>query len=97
MIARLLCLPPLAGYLLAGLAVGPNTPGVFANAKAVQSVAQIGVAFLMFTVGVQFSLEELHRVRRVALLGGGLQVVATIILGTVLGLALGWGLMEGSF
>jgi len=97
LIARRLRLPPLVGYLLAGVVVGPNTPGVFANAEAVQSVAQLGVAFLMFTVGVQFSLEELHRVRRVALLGGGIQIAATIVLGTLLGLALGWGAYGGLF
>lgn len=97
LIARLLRLPPLVGYLLAGVVVGPNTPGLFANTDAVQAVAQIGVALLMFAVGVQFSLEELHRVRRVALLGGGLQIGGTILLGTLLGLALGWGVYGGLF
>lgn len=97
LIARLLRLPPLVGYLLAGVVVGPNTPGLFANTDAVQAVAQIGVALLMFAVGVQFSLEELHRVRRVALVGGGLQIGGTIVLGVLLGLALGWGVYGGLF
>lgn len=97
LIARLLRLPPLVGYLLAGVVVGPNTPGLFANTDAVQAVAQIGVALLMFAVGVQFSLEELHRVRRIALLGGGIQIGGTILLGILLGLALGWGVYGGLF
>lgn len=97
LIARRLRLPPLVGYLLAGVVVGPNTPGLFADTGAVHAVAQIGVAFLMFTVGVQFSLEELQRVRRVALVGGGIQIGATILLGALVGWALGWGKYGGLF
>ncbi|HVK05264.1 MAG TPA: cation:proton antiporter, partial [Armatimonadaceae bacterium] len=77
LVARALRLPVLIGYLLAGLVVGPHTPGFIADLDAVRTVADFGVALLMFAVGVQFSLDELHHVRRTALLGGGLQILGT--------------------
>jgi CPA2 family monovalent cation:H+ antiporter-2 len=96
-LARLLRLPLLIGYLLAGIAVGPHTPGFIADEVAVHSVATLGVALLMFAVGTHLSLKELQAVRRIALLGGGLQLIGTILLGTTLGLALGWGAYGGLF
>ncbi len=95
--ARLLRLPILIGYLVAGIAIGPYTPGIFADPQALQLVAHVGVALLMFAVGVHFSLDELRSVQRVALLGGGLQIVGTTILGVLLGMALGWGVYGGLF
>ena len=97
LIARAVKLPVLVGYLLAGIAVGPHTPGVFADAKTVRPVAEMGVALLMFTVGVRFSLEELRSVRRIALLGGGLQILGTIVLGLALGWLLAMGVYGGLF
>lgn len=97
LLARLLRLPPLVGFLVAGVAIGPYTPGWFADAHAVEGVARIGVALLMFAVGVQFSLEELLSVRRVALLGGALQITGSVGLGVFVGMALGWGLYGGVF
>jgi len=96
-IARMLRLPVLIGYLVAGIAIGPYTPGIFASPEALQLVAHAGVALLMFAVGVHFSLEELRAVRRVALLGGGLQILGTTLLGVLLGVALGWGVYGGLF
>ena len=58
--ARLVRLPVLLGYLIAGIMVGPHTPGVVANTEAVGAVAKLGVALLMFAVGVHFSLKELR-------------------------------------
>lgn len=87
-LARLLRLPLLVGYLLAGIAVGPHTPGIIANEEAVHAVAKLGVALLMFAVGVQFHLDELIAARRIALLGGSAQILATIGLGCAVGLAL---------
>ncbi len=97
LLARLLRLPVLVGYLLAGIAVGPHTPGIIASAATVKVVAKLGVALLMFAVGVHFSLDELRAVRRTALLGGGVQIVATVLLGLALGMAFGWGTFGGLF
>ena len=60
-------LSPLVGYLLAGIVVGPNTPGFIANHEIAQQLAEIGVVLLMFGVGLHFDLKELLAVRRVAL------------------------------
>lgn len=97
LVARALRLPVLIGYLLAGLAVGPHTPGFNADEQTVRTVADLGVVLLMFAVGVQFSLEELNHVRKVALVGGGVQIGGTILLGVLLGLAFGWGAYAGLF
>lgn len=95
--ARALRLPVLIGYLVAGVVVGPHTPGFIADESAVRPIADMGVALLMFAVGVQFSLKELAHVRRTAVLGGGFQIGGTIVLGLLAALALGWGVYEGLF
>ena len=90
MVAQRLGQPVLLGYVLAGVLIGPNTPGLAADRDRVQLLANLGVAFLMFALGVEFSFNELIRVRRVALLTGGFQIPLTIALGTGVGLAVGW-------
>jgi len=97
LVARALRLPVLIGYLVAGIVVGPHTPGIIARTEAVAPVAQLGVALLMFTVGVHFSLDQLRSLWRTAVIGGGLQILATTLLGLVLGIALGWGTYGGLF
>jgi CPA2 family monovalent cation:H+ antiporter-2 len=97
LLARAVRLPPLLGYLIAGIVLGPHTPGVFARPEPVRHVAQLGVALLMFAVGAHFSLAEFLRMRRVALQGGGLQIGGTILLGLGAGALLGWGLFGGLF
>ncbi|HEX2281591.1 MAG TPA: cation:proton antiporter [Thermomicrobiales bacterium] len=92
LIAQRLGLPALIGYILAGLAIGPNTPGLVADLDRVQLLANLGVALLMFGLGVEFSLSEVIRVRRAALLGGAIQIPLTVVLGTAAGLAGGWTL-----
>ncbi len=92
LIARRLGQPVLLGYVVAGVLIGPNTPGLTADFDRVQLLANLGVAFLMFALGVEFSFAELTRVRRVALVTGGIQIPATILLGALVGLALGWDL-----
>src|SRR5687768_3715334 len=84
--------PVILGYVLAGVLIGPNTPGPSADRDRVELLANLGVAFLMFALGVEFSLGELKRVRRVATVAGGLQIPLTLVLGTVVGVALGWGI-----
>lgn len=90
MIAQRLGQPVLLGYILAGILIGPNTPGLVADRDRVQLLANLGVAFLMFALGVEFSFAELRRVRRVALTAGGLQIPLTILLGTVAGVIAAW-------
>ena len=73
-------LSPIVGYLLAGLAVGPNTPGFVADRHLAEQLAEVGVILLMFGVGLQFHLKELLEVRRVAVPGAiGQSLVATLL------------------
>ncbi|WP_245215970.1 cation:proton antiporter domain-containing protein [Pararoseomonas baculiformis] len=86
MIANRLRVSPLVGYLLAGVVVGPFTPGYVADQQLANQLAEIGVILLMFAVGLHFSLKDLMEVRRIALPGA----VGQIIVATVLGMGLGW-------
>lgn len=90
LLARLVHLPVILGYILAGVIVGPSTPGFVADAETVRTLAEVGVALLMFSLGVEFSLHELNAVRKIAVLGGSLQVGLCIGAGATIGLALGW-------
>ena len=96
-IAHLLRQPALLGYLLAGVAIGPYTPGPVTSVERVQTLANFGVALLMFALGTEFSLEALQRVRRVAVWGGLGQIVLVIALGTLLGLLMGFSLTHSIF
>src|SRR5437867_9762147 len=80
------------GYIAAGVVIGPFTPGFVADPNAVQELADIGLVFLLFTIGAELSLGDLARAGKVALIGGAVQVLVTIALGTLMGLALGWDL-----
>jgi CPA2 family monovalent cation:H+ antiporter-2 len=91
-LARRLRLPPIVGYLLAGVAVGPFTPGFVADIGLATELAEIGVILLMFGVGLHFSLPDLWAVRALAVPGAAGQIVIGATLGTGLGLALGWDL-----
>jgi CPA2 family monovalent cation:H+ antiporter-2 len=71
-------LSPIVGYLLAGIAVGPFTPGFVADRQTIAALADIGIVLLMFALGIAFSLRDLTRVGRVAILGTLLQVALTI-------------------
>ena len=96
-IAHRLGVPPMIGYVAAGLAVGPFTPGVVAAQEDVLALADIGVALLMFSIGLQFSLDELRSVGTRILAGTPVQVAITMAIGTATGLALGWPLIEALF
>jgi CPA2 family monovalent cation:H+ antiporter-2 len=90
-------LVPIAGFLLAGVLVGPGVLGAVADLELVQQTAEVGVILLLFTIGMEFSLAKLVRIRRLILGGGGLQMgltVAAVALGL---LGLGVGLREGLF
>jgi len=79
-ICRALKLPALVGYLVTGLALGPYTLGFFANREETQHLAEFGVVFLMFSIGLEFSLGKLRSMRRVVFGLGGAQVGATVLL-----------------
>jgi monovalent cation:H+ antiporter-2, CPA2 family len=83
-------IPPLAGYLLAGVAVGPFTPGFTADQALATQLADIGVILLMFGVGLQFSFEELVSLRTVAVPGAMLEMLIVTSIGTAFGYTLGW-------
>lgn len=82
-------LPALVGYLLAGIVIGPFTPGYVADVKLASELAEIGVMLLMFGVGLHFSLDDLLEVRHIAIPGAVLQIAVATLLGV--GVAYGWG------
>jgi CPA2 family monovalent cation:H+ antiporter-2 len=88
-------LSPIVGYLLAGVAVGPHTPGFVADAALAEQLAEVGVILLMFGVGLQFHVEELLAVRRVAIPGAIAQSAAATLLGAWLTHAFGWSWSSG--
>ncbi|BCA96486.1 hypothetical protein TUM19329_28470 [Legionella antarctica] len=94
LIAARFKIPPLVGYLLAGVTIGPFTPGLMADISIAQELAEIGVMLLMFGVGLHFSLSDLMRVRKIAIPGAIVQIVAATILGG--GVAIMWGWNYGS-
>ncbi len=94
-LASLLRLPVILGYLVAGLAVGHYIPGWEIDVTRVQGIAELGVALLLFTLGIQFSFAKLADVRRVAIMGGLVQIVFTIGLGLAIAGPLGLGVQAG--
>ena len=89
-IAARLKLPALVGYLLAGVLIGPGTPGFVADVGIAAELAEIGVMLLMFGVGLHFSLDDLLSVRRIALPGAVVQMAVATAMGTAAGVAWGW-------
>src|SRR3954463_15783265 len=83
-------LSPIVGYLLAGIAVGPHTPGFVANRDLAEQLAEIGVILLMFGVGLNFHLKELWAVRGIAIPGAVGQSAIATALGAVVARACGW-------
>jgi CPA2 family monovalent cation:H+ antiporter-2 len=94
-LAHRLKVSPLVGYLLAGVIVGPFTPGYVANTNLANELAEIGVILLMFGVGLHFSLRDLLSVRRIAIPGAICQIAVATLLGLGLASLFGWTMMEG--
>ncbi|ODU20900.1 MAG: sodium:proton antiporter [Sphingomonas sp. SCN 67-18] len=86
---------PLIGYLLAGIAVGPFTPGYVADQKLANELAELGVILLMFGVGLHFSVKDLLAVRKVAIPGALVQIGAALVLGMGLAYLMGWTVIAG--
>src|SRR5688500_10704881 len=93
-IAARLKMPPMVGYLLAGIIIGPATPGFVADVGLARQLAEIGVMLVMFGVGLHFSLDDLLAVRRVAIPGAIVQMCMWAGLGV--GVALLWGWAPGA-
>ncbi len=99
-LARRVGLPALVGYLLAGIVIGPFTPGFVGDSETISQLAEMGVIFMLFGVGLHFSLQDLWAVRQIAIPGA----IGQMLLATALGFGLtqlwGWsvgaGLGEGS-
>lgn len=89
LVARRLRLPTIVGYLLAGVALGPFTPGLTGDVESIQQLAELGVILLMFGIGLHFSLNDLWEVRDIAIPGAVLQMA--IAAGAGYWMALGWG------
>ncbi|WBL37530.1 cation:proton antiporter [Tepidiforma flava] len=95
--ASLLRQSVILGYLVAGMAIGPHTPGFVADIPTVEDLADIGVVLLMFAIGLQLSFRDVRRVGGIALLGGGAQVVITLGAVTGLGMLAGLGWLPALF
>jgi CPA2 family monovalent cation:H+ antiporter-2 len=89
-LAYWLRLPIIIGYLATGIAVGPYGFGLVRDLETINALATIGVILLLFTLGLEFSLNELKRIGRVAVWGGGAQILLTAGVGFALGKLLGW-------
>lgn len=94
-VAHRLRLPPLVGYLIAGVAVGPFTPGYVADQALASELAEIGVILLMFGVGLHFSLKDLLSVRAIAVPGAIVQIAVATLFGVALAYAVGWSIGAG--
>jgi len=92
--AARLKVPPLVGYLIAGILIGPHTPGFTADVGLATQLAEIGVMLLMFGVGLHFSLGDLMSVKRIAVPGAIVQMFVATALGA--GIALWWGWTTGA-
>jgi len=90
LLAARLKLPPLLGYLLAGIMIGPFTPGFVGDLGLAAQLAEIGVMLLMFGVGLHFSLADLMKVKSIAIPGAMFQIIVAVGLGALAAIAWGW-------
>ena len=94
-IAHRLKIPPLVGYLLAGVAVGPFTPGYVADQALATELAELGIILLMFGVGLHFSLKDLLSVKAIAIPGAIVQIAVATLMGLGLAMLMEWKVSEG--
>jgi monovalent cation:H+ antiporter-2, CPA2 family len=93
--ARRIGLPTIVGYMLAGILIGPFTPGFVGDMETISQLAELGIIFLMFGVGLHFSLHDLWKVRSIAIPGALGRMVITTVLGFGLSRLLGWSITAG--
>lgn len=94
---KLLRIPPIVGFLLTGILAGPYGLGLVKAVKEVEVMAEIGVILLLFTIGLEFSLQKLIRIKKVVLIGGTIQVLLTIVIVAAIGLVYGFTLPQSLF
>ncbi len=95
LIASKLRLSPIVGYLVAGILIGPYTPGFVADIKIAEQLSEIGILLLMFGVGLHFSMRDLMDVRRISLPGAIVQITVATVLGALLASYWGWSIESG--
>jgi K+:H+ antiporter len=95
LVARRLGLPSILGYILAGVVIGPFTPGLTADGRVATELADIGVILLMFGVGIHFSIDDLLAVRSLVVPGAVIRIAILTLLGVWFGVAIGWGVGGG--
>lgn len=95
MVMRRFELPVILGYLLAGVAIGPHTPGFVGDTEMARQLAEIGIILLMFGVGLHFSFRDLMNMRNIALPGAVVQMASATFIGTLVALSLSYTLIEG--
>ena len=95
LLAQRLRLSPIIGYLLAGIALGPRTPGFVADPKMAHDFAEVGVILIMFGVGLHFNFNDLLAVRRIAIPGCVGQILVASALGTIIAISFGMGAGAG--
>jgi len=88
---------PVIGYILGGIVVGPYVMGLVRDQPIIGDLAEVGVILLMFTLGIEFSLSRLEKVRKIALLGGFIQIVSIILVGLAAGRLLGYSVYHSLF
>ena len=98
-IFRQLKQPVVLGYILAGVIIGPHTPpfALIADEHAIETLAELGIIFLMFALGLEFSLRKLHKVGATAFIAASLEILLMILAGYALGRAFGWSEMDSVF
>jgi CPA2 family monovalent cation:H+ antiporter-2 len=94
-IASKLRFSPIVGYLIAGIIIGPFTPGVVADVEIAKELSEIGILFLMFGVGLHFSIKDLWEVKNIAVPGAIVQIAAATVLGVCASSFWGWPLANG--
>ena len=95
MLAQRVRLSPLVGYLIAGIAIGPFTPGIVADQALAPELSELGVILLMFGVGLHFSLGDLLAVKAIAIPGAVVQIAIATLLGLLMSWLLGWSFGAG--
>lgn len=96
-IANRLGQSPILGYLIAGVIIGPFTPGFVGDRETIAALADVGVIFLMFALGVAFSIKDLARIRTLSIFGTLIQVLVTLAGGLAFGAVMGWRWPQGLF
>ncbi len=90
--------PVVLGYILAGVIIGPHTPGQFiVDESTIETLAELGVIFPMFSLGLEFSLRKLTKVGATAFIAAALEIVIMILVGYALGRSFGWNMMDSVF